>query len=193
MTEAPVIVKVGGSLLDWPDLGSRLAAWLSALGRREVVLISGGGTAANFVRDADRVHRLGEEACHWLALRSLTLTAHALAAILPRSVVVDQPAACGAPWRAGRTPVLDPFPFASEDEGRPGALPHSWEVTSDSLAARVAEVMEARELVLLKSVTIPPQTDWAEASRRGLVDGYFPTIIARGVKARAVNLREWRP
>ena len=32
-----------------------------------------------------------------------------------------------------------------------------------------------------------------QASRRGFVDGYFPTMIARGVKARAVNLREWRP
>jgi hypothetical protein len=35
--------------------------------------------------------------------------------------------------------------------------------------------------------------DWAEASRRGFVDGYFPTMIARGVKARAVNLRQWQP
>ena len=45
-------------------------------------------------------------------------------------------------------------------------------------------------MILLKSVTIPPDMDWTEASRRGYVDGYFPTMVARGVKVRAVNLRE---
>src|SRR5262249_17779871 len=89
--------------------------------------------------------------------------------------------------------VQDLRDFACWDEGRPGSLPQCWDVTSDSLAARFAEVIGARELILLKSVTIPPELDWTEASRRGFVDAYFPTMIARGVRARAVNLREWKP
>ena len=172
----PVVVKVGGSLFNLPDLGPRLGAWLTTLGQPDAVLVAGGGAAANVVRELDRVHRLGEEKSHWLALESLGLTARFLSALAPPSFAVQ-----------------DLQSFACHDEGRPGCLPHSWEVTSDSLAARFAEVAGARELVLLKSVTIPSDMSWSEASRRGFVDGFFPTMVARGVQARAVNLREWRP
>jgi len=48
-------------------------------------------------------------------------------------------------------------------------------------------------LILLKSVTLPPGMNWAEASRHGIVDGFFPTVAAQGVRARVVNLREWQP
>ncbi len=177
---APVVVKVGGSLFDLPDLGSRLEAWLKMLGDADIILIAGGGAAADLIREMDRIHRLGEEKSHWLALESLRLTASLLLALTPLAI-----------RKSARVEEL--HSFARLDEGRPGCLPHRWDVTSDSLAARVVEVEGARELILLKSVTIPPEMDWAEASRRGYVDGYFPTMIARGVKARAVNLREWRP
>ena len=148
----------------------RLEAWLRALGCSDVILVAGGGAAADVVAQMDRIHRLGEEKSHWLALEALGLTTSLLLAL----------AAEGRPSFA----VEDLCSFARRDDGRPGCLPHCWEVTSDSLAARVAEVVGARELVLLKSVTIPPELGWAEASRCGYVDGYFPTMIARGVKAR---------
>jgi aspartokinase-like uncharacterized kinase len=193
MTEAPVVVKVGGSLFDLPGLGGRLADWLGTLRRREVILVTGGGAAAEVVRTLDRIHQLGEETSHWLALRSLGLTARVLAALLPGSAVVGQLSECPPLWRAGDVPILDPFAFATDDEGRPGALPHRWDVTSDSLAARVALVVAARELVLLKSVAIPPGLDWNEAGRCGYVDAYFPTAVRQGLAARAVNLREWQP
>jgi aspartokinase-like uncharacterized kinase len=192
MSEAPVVVKVGGSLFDLPDLGPRLEAWLGALDRPEVILAAGGGAAADFVREMDRVHGLGEEKSHWLALESLGLTTSLLMALAPPSLMLYR---LGDPEPLSRRSfaVQDMYAFACWDEGRPGCLPHRWEVTSDSLAARVAEVIGEGELVLLKSVTIPPDMDWPEASRRGYVDGFFPTMIARGVKARAVNLREWQP
>jgi aspartokinase-like uncharacterized kinase len=189
------VVKVGGSLFDLPDLGARLAAWLKTLARSEIILVAGGGAAADLIRGMDRIHRLGEEKSHWLALRSLSLTAHLLVELAAASLplfIADDPTLQLLP-DSGAYPVLDLHAFARADEGRPGYLPHYWEVTSDSLSARVAEVMGARELVLLKSVSIPREMDWTEASRRGFVDGYFPTMLARGVKARAVNLRDWRP
>ena len=144
----------------------------------------------------DRVHNLSEEASHYLAVESLSLMSRLLIALMPSSLPLSR---FGSPdWaELGREGlnilVPDLYVFCAWDESRPGALPPSWDVTSDSLAARVAEVMQARELILLKSVTIPPDMDWSEASRRGYVDAFFPTMIARGVRARAVNFREWRP
>ena len=74
--------------------------------------------------------------------------------------------------------VLNPFTFAQEDDSRPGALPHTWEVTTDSLAARAAVVFRAERLILLKSVDIPPGTPWEIAAANGWVDAHFPQIAA---------------
>ncbi|MBA4063774.1 MAG: uridylate kinase [Isosphaera sp.] len=157
-----IVVKVGGSLFDHPRLGPGLRAYLAALAPADVLLVPGGGPVADAVRQLDRAHGLGEEAAHWLALRALAVTAAFLRAL---------------PF-GSRLNVLDCFAFAAEDEGRPGALPHTWDVTTDSIAARVAVVNRADRLVLLKSVDVPPGVLWDQAADRGWVDRHFPTVAA---------------
>jgi aspartokinase-like uncharacterized kinase len=191
-SQPPLIVKVGGSLYDLPDLGPRLRGWLAGLGTRHILLVPGGGAAADLVRKLDSVHGLGEEAAHWLALRSLSLTAHFLAGLVPGAAVVPHPGDCQAVWAECRPAVLDSHAFALADEGQPGSLPHAWSVTSDSLAARAAHVAEARCLILLKSITFP-SGHWHEAGRRGWVDASFAEAIGENVEVRIVNLREWTP
>jgi aspartokinase-like uncharacterized kinase len=187
MADAPVVVKVGGSLYDLPDLGNRLGRWLEGLGRCRVVLVPGGGPTADVIRTLDGCHGLGEERAHWLALRALTLNAWFLATLLPHGVVTDDPTA-GPP---GSLAILDAHAFAQADEGRPGALPHNWAVTSDALAARVAVVAGARRLILLKSVTVADGLDWRGAERLGIVDAAFADIVGRhALEVRAVNLRD---
>jgi hypothetical protein len=66
-------------------------------------------------------------------------------------------------------------------------------VTSDSIAARVAEVVGA-DLVLLKSVDLPAGLSWEVAAAGGLVDATFGSIVARaGLQLRWVNLRRSLP
>jgi hypothetical protein len=87
-------------------------------------------------------------------------------------------------------PIVDSLRFARADEPRPGHLPHRWEVTSDSLAARVAVVAQARQLVLLKSVTIPETMSWADAAGCGYVDPFFAEACRQAggnLSVRAVN------
>jgi aspartokinase-like uncharacterized kinase len=176
-TDGLVVVKVGGSLFDLPELGPRLRAWLKTMGGADVLLVPGGGPTADVVRALDRAHGLGEEASHWLALRALTLNAYFLQALLPGAAIVVDPHERSLP--SGRLAVLDPFGFAQADEARPRHLPHSWAVTSDSLAARAAVVAAARELILLKSVALPQGLSWEEAGRRGLVDEWFARAVAQ--------------
>jgi aspartokinase-like uncharacterized kinase len=157
-----IVVKVGGSLYDHPRLGPGLRAYLDSLAPAAVLLVPGGGPFADAVRDLDRVHGLGEHRAHWLALRALGVAGEVL-----RSLAFDS-----------RLTVLDCLAFAREDESRPGALPHTWAVTTDSIAARAAAVYGAERLVLLKSVDVPPGTPWAAAADRGWVDVYFPKVAA---------------
>jgi aspartokinase-like uncharacterized kinase len=189
----PVIVKVGGSLYDLPDLGDRLRRWLDRQGLRNVLLFPGGGALVDRIRDLDRRHRLGEEHSHWLALRALTVNAHFLAALLAPAAVVTGPAACPELWRHGVLPVADPHALALGDEGRPGQVPHTWDVTSDTLAARAALLTGARELILLKSVSLADEACWAEAVQRGVVDHFFPRLVAAAppdsLSIRVVNFR----
>jgi aspartokinase-like uncharacterized kinase len=184
MSASLCVVKVGGSLYDLPDLGVRLRSWLTLQPWSAIILVPGGGATANVVRQLDRVQQLGEEAAHWIALRALTLNAHFLADVLPQARVIDDPCAADAP----RWSILDCHAFARADEGRPDHLPHSWSVTSDSIAARAARVSGAGELILLKSIAIPPGIDWSEASRLGWVDSYFAEAV-RGLIVRSVNFR----
>src|SRR5262245_40258341 len=105
MTSSPTFVKVGGSLFDLPDLGPRLCRWLKDNAPREVLLVPGGGPAANAIRTLDRTHALGEEASHWLALRALAINAALLAALVPGSCVIDGPDLAELVWEQGRVPV----------------------------------------------------------------------------------------
>ncbi len=185
-----VVVKVGGSLFDLPALGGRLSRWLGELGPARVLLVPGGGAAADAVRDLDHHQRLGEETSHWLALRAMSFNAHFLQALLPSSSVVARP------WPdSARGPcLLDAYSFARFDDRSPGSLPHSWQVTSDSVAARAAVVGDAAELVLLKSVTVAKGTSWEDAAEAGIVDALFPDVVRQAsFRTWAINFREWRP
>jgi aspartokinase-like uncharacterized kinase len=153
----------------------------------------GGGPTADVIREFDRVHQLGEEHSHWLALRALALNAHFLAALLPGAGVVSDVPECWRAWDRRMIPILDLHAFAEADEGRDGSLPHHWTVTSDSLAARAAGCLGASHLVLLKSSRPPEGSSWVEAGRLGYVDACFGTTIPAGMELSAVNLRTWVP
>jgi aspartokinase-like uncharacterized kinase len=186
-----VAVKVGGSLYNLPDLGLRLRQWLTMLAMPQAVFVPGGGTTADLVRGWDQCHSLGEEKSHWLALAALSLNARFLAAVFTKAKVVEGLAGCISAWRNEQVPVLDPFTLLCADEGRDGCLPHSWSVTSDSVAARMTSILGARRLILLKSISIPPGMTWIEAGRAGFVDPCFGEVLDATVVAEAVNFRSW--
>ncbi|HEY1377739.1 MAG TPA: hypothetical protein VGF55_13150 [Gemmataceae bacterium] len=197
MPPRPLVVKVGGSLADWPDLGPHLRRWLDRHALAETVLVPGGGPAADVVRNLDRTHQFGAEAAHWLALRAMTLMAEFLDELLRDAGVTNTELSDGADlaaaWGRGRLPVVDAFAFCTADEARPGALPHTWVVTSDSVAARVAVVVGAAEVVLLKSAA-PPGDDVADWVAAGYVDEWLPRVLGgTAVGVRAVDLRGWGP
>ena len=190
-----VVIKVGGSLLDWPELPGRLAAFLDALRNQDraqrFLLIAGGGAAADLVRSMDRAHGLGDERAHWLAIRAMDFTADMLATLLPGAVVVSRPEELCSIWNLGKSPVLAPRRMLAEIDARgPDPLPASWDVTSDSIAARVAVLVQASRLILLKSQGVPRATTCDEAVRLGLVDPMFPAIARELEAVEMVCLRE---
>jgi len=178
------IVKIGGSLYDLPDLKTRLLGWLAQQSTKRIVLVPGGGAAADVIRVLDKKHGLGDEAAHWLALRMVQVNGWFLKVLLPHAEII------ASPDEAIPLGILNAYAFARADEHRPGHLPHIWDATSDSLAVRVAVAARADELVLLKSASWN-NDDWPAAARAGVVDPCFPEAIrqAAGLAVRVVNLR----
>jgi len=182
------VVKVGGSLLDFAGLPRAWSDWLAGQTPAVNVLIAGGGRWADVVRDADRMWGLGDETAHWLAIDVLAVSSRLLAAILPDARLEQD-------WerlrqlmkgREANSPlVFSPVAFLQQLEARfpPHPLPHDWHVTTDSIAARIATLLDADELVLLKSADPPPLL------QPPYVDEYF-TRASGGLKqVRFVNLR----
>jgi aspartokinase-like uncharacterized kinase len=192
----PIVVKLGGSLLDWPPLSHQLPAWLSSLNNVRIIVIAGGGEAANAIRRYDSIHHLGDEAAHWLAIRAMGLSAHLLHAILPHSDVVCDLNECRDCWKASRLPILDPAPMLqrAEQAGRQ-TPPHAWSATSDSIAAYVAHAWQCESLILLKSTDLPTGGGDAleVACQAGLVDPHFAAAAQNLPEVWLVNLRRQPP
>jgi aspartokinase-like uncharacterized kinase len=189
------VVKIGGSLLDWPPLPAALARWLHEQSPAAQVLLAGGGAMADIIRKADAQYEIGEAAAHWLCIEILSVSARLVAALL------DAPASLATSYAdlqcriAGCPPAIHVFDsgelLRNHEQRLPGqTLPHDWSVTSDSIAARVATILRAEELVLLKSREPPANASLRELAASGYVDSFFPTIAGQMQCAlRLVNLR----
>jgi 5-(aminomethyl)-3-furanmethanol phosphate kinase len=185
---APIVVKIGGSLLIWDELPARLNAFLNEHAKQKLVFVVGGGRVVDEIRRLDQIHVLGEERAHALAIRALDVTAAILADLVPGLVVLDQVEKFGTVWSAGGAPVLAPRKFLDSDDSSPDALPHAWTVTSDSIAARVADRLRASDLILLKSAPAPENATMNEVARLGLVDAFFPVACHNLTQVSYINL-----
>ncbi len=187
---ASCVIKVGGSLLDLPDLASRLTNFLADFSRPRPVMVCGGGPTVELIRRWDREFDLGEEASHWISVRALTVNAQVLARIVPHLRYTEALEELNDIWRAGEVPVYDSYTFLREiDEHGPHPLPRRWRVTSDSIACRLAAYLEAPEVILLKSTRVPEGISYEAAARQGLVDPHFPTVAVEVPRVVNVNLR----
>lgn len=185
------VVKLGGSLLDMPDLAARLRAWLAAQTSGRAILVIGGGAHVDAIRRAQGIHHFSDSAAHWLAIRAMALQAEMMRSILPEAeflvdVSMPQPRGPAAGTQLG---ILEPWRFMREvDARRKAPLPESWDVTSDSIAARVAELSAADELILLKSA-LAPSASLEDLAAAGYVDRFFPQAAKKLQVVRLVDLR----
>lgn len=182
-----LVVKVGGSLYDHPKLKPGLQAWLAARREAHILIVPGGGDFAEAVRRLDTVHGLGEEAAHTLALTALDAAGEFVLDLLELQAWVNTDRMW---WFRPAPVVLASKPYLKDYQSRHGVeLPRTWEFTTDSLAACAAHDAGCN-LLLLKSVDIPPTMSWERAAARGYVDAYFPTLVARhSLRVTAVNFR----
>jgi probable H4MPT-linked C1 transfer pathway protein len=170
------VVKMGGSALHHPAALDRALSELDAVSGA-IIVVPGGGPFADAVRDVDRTLTLSDEVAHWMAVRAMDQYAELLASRMRRGVLAFDLEDIQQAVRDGRIPVLAPHGWLRRSD----PVPHSWDVTSDSIAAWVARVTGARQLVLIKP----------GAPRKGpLTDAFFERALPENVRVAVAFLDE---
>ena len=175
--DVETVVKIGGGLLAHEGSLDALLNVLADVARDEpLLIIPGGGPFADAVRDQDARLTLTDDAAHWMAVLGMDQYAHLIVSRMPRAVLVTDATEISAALASQRIPVLAPYAWLR----RADPLPHSWEVTSDSIAAWIARAIAASRLVLVKPPDAEANTD--------LVDGYFERVRGNlGVESISAN------
>jgi hypothetical protein len=162
LSRLDLVVKLGGGCL---ARASDFEAALRALAAAPPVLVvPGGGPFADAVRTVDTRLAVADDAAHWMAVLAMDQMAHLIASRLPSAAVVESPGEIEAAVAASRVPVLAPFRWLRQAD----PLPHTWDVTSDSIAAWIAGAIGATRLVLVKP---------SGAHGAGLADAWFDRAL----------------
>jgi hypothetical protein len=184
------VVKVGGSLAREPATLQRVLRALCG-GYPPPLVVPGGGLLADAVRRVQSEGGISEATAHRMALLALdqcALWMAELAAGAGPARAVRSPEEVEHAMAGRELPVLAPADWL----GREDALPASWEVTSDSIAAWVAGRIGARRLLLLKSFGFSaPEIDVETLGDAGdAVDAFFMRALPAEVECRLVDGRD---
>ncbi|MEZ6121663.1 MAG: hypothetical protein R3C49_00650 [Planctomycetaceae bacterium] len=179
------MIKCGGSLLQLPDVASRLQSLLLRFHLRPAVVLVGGGECADLVRRWDQRFSLSVQSAHDLAITAMSLNAGLLCALQPQFQLVHS-CSESASHSSDVISVLEPVSAIRRAEPIAGKLPCGWDITSDSIAAWLARAHGFSKVLLLKSVDLPDQEPTEQPSMKSrlqrladqqLTDQQFPRIV----------------
>jgi aspartokinase-like uncharacterized kinase len=169
----PLVLKLGGSLAETGRLRVLLA--LVAKARRPLVVVPGGGPFADAVREAQAELEFSDAAAHDMALLAMHQMAHMMIALEPRRLVAaDTLAGMRQSLSRRQVPLWLPMKLCARDR----TIPRDWSITSDGLAARLAERLCA-PVALVKSCSVRPGISPEALASAGIVDPVFPAVVAR--------------
>jgi aspartokinase-like uncharacterized kinase len=165
------IIKLGGSHATGPYLKDWLTAIAAEAG--SIAIVPGGGPFADAVRTAQASIGYDDRAAHAMALMAMAQFGCALRSLNPALTLAASRSAILRAIKDGKVPVWSPEPMA-----RAAALPETWDLTSDSLAAWLAGALGAGRLLLVKHGRFEGATlDARDLVARGVVDPLFPHYL----------------
>lgn len=193
------LIKVGGSVCHSPQLKDYASQWAELARRYRLLFLAGGGLFADQVRAVDTHFELSDSAAHWMAIAAMDQSGYLLADRLPGVQAVHDIDSADNLAANGLSSVLIPSAMLRQHD----PLPHSWDVTSDALAAWLAGFAGVSHLVLLKDVpgvyetnsplTPPPllaETTRKQLARYDIVDPFFVETLPDHIECWVINGRE---
>lgn len=173
-SRGPTVVKLGGSFAFSAYLADWIAAIAGCAGR--VVIVPGGGPFADAVRAAQAQMGFDDHAAHRMGLLAMEQYGCAIQSLSAKLSLADSPEAIRCSLANNQVPVWLSSRMALEAPD----IPHSWDVTSDSLAAWLAGKIGAERLLLVKHIEPLAHAilSAADLAARQIVDKSFAEFLA---------------
>lgn len=164
-----IVVKVGGSLYNTPEL----VHWLSYLekysSQHPIVIVPGGGPFADQVRTAQSLHQFDDETAHHMAILAMKQFGLLLLALSPNCQAIstyDTPSAPLSIWLPDDSLLSEP------------SLTKSWDISSDSIALWLAAELNAKQLLLIKRTSHHVRSI-KELTSHHIIDNGFAQLFSK--------------
>jgi aspartokinase-like uncharacterized kinase len=167
-----IVIKLGGSLVAADTLLHCLNRIEQQYQGRAVVIVTGGGVFAEQVRVLQQHWGFDDNSAHAMAILAMQQTAWLVKALKDDFELVDSVNAIL------QSPPKILIWSPDIDELNDAGIPATWDITSDSLAAWLANTLSADELIVIKSAAIDPQLSLAQLAERGIIDNAFCEYVA---------------
>mgnify|MGYP000064085419 CR=1 FL=1 len=164
-----IVVKMGGSLYNTPELHHWLKVLAAYSARQSVVIVPGGGPFADQVRAAQKVYHFDDETAHHMAIVAMKQFGLLLSALSPNSQIIT-----------GKDIPNSPFSiYLADDELLSEAsLLKSWDISSDSIALWLANILNAEKLLLIKRVAVKTNSI-SELTENDIIDKGFADLFSQ--------------
>jgi len=157
-----IIVKVGGSLYNTPELHHWLVALADYSSQQAIVLVPGGGPFADQVRTAQKLHHFDDGTAHHMAILAMKQFGLLISALMPSCQTVhthDIPDKPFSVWLPDDELLSEP------------SLLKNWDISSDSIALLLATKLKAEQLLIIKRTS---------SHTRSIAELTFNSIIDKG-------------
>ncbi|MFX1389716.1 MAG: hypothetical protein ACFE9Z_06625 [Promethearchaeota archaeon] len=150
MNDKTAIFKIGGKILEnIENLNSTISQFKQLNIEKllnKIILIPGGGSFANFIRKVYSELKFTEEIAHWMGIISMNYNGLELKNKFPELDIIEN---FNKLKKSDKSIIVFlPYEFLKEQD----KLPHSWDVTSDSIAILLAKELGLKECFLIKDV-----------------------------------------
>jgi aspartokinase-like uncharacterized kinase len=183
-----IVIKLGGSLAHSKTLINCFNKIQQRYQRRSVIIVPGGGAFADQVRLAQQQWQFDEVAAHHMAILAMQQMALMFNGLVPHWPIVSSLSDLQLAIPQNKTLIWSP----NSEELDQAAIPATWDITSDSLAAWLAKQLSATELILVKSAVIDPQASLEQLAAQQIIDQGFCQQVQDGLfSVQVINQRDF--
>lgn len=151
MTNRTIIVKIGGKIIENNEnLKSTLEQFKNLIYKKKVIdkviIIPGGGSYANTIRNLDNKLNIGDDLSHWMAIFAMNCNGMNICQNYEEINCINDI----NKLKKNKDSILIflPLYFLYQKD----KLPHSWNVTSDSITIFIAKHLGLKECFLIKDI-----------------------------------------
>ena len=177
---SPIVVKLGGSLYDSPELTTWLTKLAEYAQKQAVIIVPGGGPFADGIRAAQALHGFSDKIAHHMALLAMKqfgLLLIGLASNCQAFTISPPTQAALSVWLPDDSLLLD------------SSIEQSWDISSDSLALWLTQRISAQQLLLIKR-SQTSEYSIGQLTKSGILDQGFSKLFSKNpVTAKVIHYK----